>query len=103
MSSGIVKKTNLDKIGKNISKVKSNSVDQDISDQISFLTKKLHDALSQGKITNPKEYGKDTYLEIVNDIHDILNLNTGLTKQQKFDYCIIERHFMKLYLQKFSS
>jgi hypothetical protein len=52
-------------------------------------------------ITNPKmDYDKDQYLLMLNQVRAIFNHCSDLTNEQKFDFCSIERYFMKLFLKK---
>ena len=41
---------------------------------------------------------KDKYLLMLNRVRSIFNNCPDLTNKQKFDYCAIERYFMKSYL-----
>jgi len=43
---------------------------------------------------------EDEYLSISTDIHSILSNYPDLTNDQKLDYCINQRYFMKLYLRE---
>jgi len=43
----------------------------------------------------------DDYLKILNMIRSALTDKPELTHEQKFNYCTIERFFMKLYLKEF--
>jgi len=45
-------------------------------------------------------FDKKNYLLMLNRIRSILNSCPDLTYEQKFDYCSIERYFMKLYLKE---
>lgn len=42
---------------------------------------------------------KDKYLLMLNRVRSIFNNCPDLTNKQKFDYCAIERYFMKSYLK----
>ena len=45
-------------------------------------------------------FDKNNYLLMLNRIRSILTSCPELTYKQKFDYCSIERYFMKLYLKE---
>jgi len=49
------------------------------------------------------EYDINRYLEFLNKVRYLLMNNPDLTNNQKFDYCRIERFFMKLYLKEYLS
>ncbi|MBN1803596.1 MAG: hypothetical protein JW891_18950 [Candidatus Lokiarchaeota archaeon] len=102
MSSGIAKKVKLDTIDKKAALEKSPLINQEIPDPILNLTLKLKNMLVQERNAKGIGTAKEQYLEIVNSIHDVLNKETCLSKEQKLNYCNIERYFMKLYLLKFS-
>ena len=69
---------------------KPNETSDDKEVNISFL-----DFLNNG-IDNIAE----NYMAIIKKIHKILADCPDLTKEQKLDYCNIERYFIKLYLKE---
>jgi hypothetical protein len=54
----------------------------------------LHDL-----IINECEIAKKEYLNLISDIHSVLENCEKLTNDQKLDYCTSERFYMKQYLK----
>ncbi len=50
-------------------------------------------------LTHKFGHKKDDYLLMLNRVRSIFNNCPELTNKQKFDYCAIERYFMKSYLK----
>ncbi|TFG15820.1 MAG: hypothetical protein EU535_01070 [Promethearchaeota archaeon] len=46
------------------------------------------------------DYDKKDYLLMLNRVRSIFNQCSDLTFKQKYDFCSIERYFMKLFLKK---
>ncbi|MFX1315692.1 MAG: hypothetical protein ACFE9T_07500 [Promethearchaeota archaeon] len=55
--------------------------------------------LQNREIFKSEEIHND-YFEMVKKIHSILSNNSNLTNKMKFDFCISQRSFMKLYLKE---
>ena len=53
------------------------------------------------KIKNFQEFviKAEVFLDIAKEIHEFLSKSPELSRHQKFNYCMIERHFMKQYLR----